>query len=149
MFKRLKNELNDELLNFAIAKVDSIESLGKYQGRSEPCFLFFGGGTLVCVVRGANPPELERCIREKLTQEHEILSGELERIEIKDPYLVALEEAEAEEIRRKEEEEGDETYFNFDIFLTEVTQEITFVILKPDVILSEKQEELIFELISL
>ncbi|VEL07067.1 unnamed protein product, partial [Protopolystoma xenopodis] len=83
LFKRLKNELNDELLNFAIAK----------------------GGTLVCVVRGANPPELERCIREKLTQEHEILSGELERIEIKDPYLVALEEAEAEEIRRKEEEE--------------------------------------------
>ncbi|CAH8440111.1 unnamed protein product [Dicrocoelium dendriticum] len=133
IFKRMKSELNDDLLNFAVAKADAIESLERYRGKCEPCFLFFGSGHLVAAVRGINPPEIIRNITEKLKLEHEVLRGEAERIEIKDPVLLAQELAEAEERRRKEEEE-------------EILQETTIVILKPDVVKSGKAEEIISEL---
>ncbi|KAJ8320307.1 hypothetical protein KUTeg_001894 [Tegillarca granosa] len=40
--RRLKNELGDDLLHFAVAKADTIDALEKYRGKCEPCFLFFG-----------------------------------------------------------------------------------------------------------
>ncbi|CAC5383652.1 NME8 [Mytilus coruscus] len=39
--RRLKNELGDDLLRFATAKADMIDSLDKYRGHCEPCFLFY------------------------------------------------------------------------------------------------------------
>ncbi|CAL8104501.1 unnamed protein product [Calicophoron daubneyi] len=135
LFRRLKTELNDDLLQFAVAKSDTIEALEKYRGKCEPCFLFFGGGYLVAAVRGVNPPELERNIIEKLKQEHEVMNGEAERIEIRDPVLLAQEVAEEEERRRKEEEE-------------EVPQEVTIVVLKPDIVESGQTEDLVNELIA-
>ena len=41
LFRRIKNELGDDLLKFAIAKSDNIASLEMYRERSEPTFLFF------------------------------------------------------------------------------------------------------------
>ncbi|GAA52851.1 thioredoxin domain-containing protein 3 homolog, partial [Clonorchis sinensis] len=133
IFRRMKTELNDDLLNFAIAKADTIDSLVKYRGKCEPCFLFFGCGKLVAAIRGVNPPELEKNILEKLKQEHEVLRGEAERVEIRDPVFLAQELAEEEERRRKEEEE-------------EVPQEVTIAVLKPDIVQSGRTDELIAEL---
>ncbi|KAG5454464.1 Thioredoxin domain-containing protein 3 [Clonorchis sinensis] len=132
IFRRMKTELNDDLLNFAIAKADTIDSLVKYRGKCEPCFLFFGCGKLVAAIRGVNPPELEKNILEKLKQEHEVLRGEAERVEIRDPVFLAQELAEEEERRRKEEEE--------------VPQEVTIAVLKPDIVQSGRTDELIAEL---
>ncbi|KAF8567676.1 hypothetical protein P879_07582, partial [Paragonimus westermani] len=133
LFRRIKTELNDDVLNFAAAKADGVESLDKYRGKCEPCFLFFGSGHLVAVVRGANPPVLEKTILEKLKKEHEILRGEDERVEIKDPVLLAKELAEADERRRKEEEE-------------EVPQEVAVTVLKPDILESGRVDEIINDL---
>ncbi|TGZ74876.1 hypothetical protein CRM22_000704 [Opisthorchis felineus] len=133
IFRRMKTELNDDLLNFAIAKADTIDSLVRYRGKCEPCFLFFGCGKLVAAIRGVNPPELEKNILEKLKQEHEVLRGEAERVEIRDPVFLAQELAEEEARRRKEEEE-------------EVPQEVTVAVLKPDIVQSGRTEELIAEL---
>ena len=41
LLRRIKNELGDDLLRFAIAKSDRIGSLEAYRERSEPTFLFF------------------------------------------------------------------------------------------------------------
>lgn len=57
LFRRIKNELGDDLLKFAIvrmvkvfltvnmnfsqAETDDINSLELYRGKSEPCFLFY------------------------------------------------------------------------------------------------------------
>lgn len=42
LFKKIKEELNDQKLYFAAANVDKIDTLDKYRGRSEPYFLLYG-----------------------------------------------------------------------------------------------------------
>ncbi|XP_022239844.1 thioredoxin domain-containing protein 6-like isoform X2 [Limulus polyphemus] len=40
--KKIKIELRDELLHFAVANADKIDALKKYRGKCEPTWLFFG-----------------------------------------------------------------------------------------------------------
>ncbi|CAH8834384.1 unnamed protein product [Trichobilharzia szidati] len=130
LFKRLKTEINDDLLHFAVAKADSIDSLHLYRGKCEPYFLFYGGSCLVAAVKGVNPPVLEKHIVDKLKQEHDVMNGEAKRVEIRDPMILAKELEEAELRRKREEEE-------------EVEQEVTIAVLKPDVVSSGQAEEII------
>lgn len=63
----------------------------------------------MAVVRGANPPVIDRTIRQKLEEEHKILRGEKERLEIRDPAFAGMEDEEkgtADE-REAEKEEGE------------------------------------------
>ncbi|CAL8234021.1 unnamed protein product [Boreogadus saida] len=69
LLRKIKNELGEDLLHFATAEADSMEALEKYRGRCEPTFLFFGGGQLVGVLRGANAPLLQRRVLEELAKE--------------------------------------------------------------------------------
>uniref|UniRef100_A0A8D0EB20 Thioredoxin domain-containing protein n=1 Tax=Salvator merianae TaxID=96440 RepID=A0A8D0EB20_SALMN len=41
LFRKIRNELCNDLLRFAVAEADSIDSLEKYRGKCEPTFLFF------------------------------------------------------------------------------------------------------------
>uniref|UniRef100_A0A673J5E8 NME/NM23 family member 8 n=1 Tax=Sinocyclocheilus rhinocerous TaxID=307959 RepID=A0A673J5E8_9TELE len=41
LFRKIKNELGDELLHFATAEADGIEALEKYRRKCEPTFLFY------------------------------------------------------------------------------------------------------------
>uniref|UniRef100_A0A8C0HB93 Thioredoxin domain-containing protein n=1 Tax=Chelonoidis abingdonii TaxID=106734 RepID=A0A8C0HB93_CHEAB len=41
LFRKIKNELGDDLLHFAVAEVDSIDALENYRGKCEPTFLFY------------------------------------------------------------------------------------------------------------
>ncbi len=66
------------------AKSDTVDALEKYRGKCKPCFLFFAGGVLVSVIRGANSPLLSRAITEQLNQEHKVLDGNAERKEVGD-----------------------------------------------------------------
>jgi thiol-disulfide isomerase/thioredoxin len=50
LFRRLKNEIGDDLLRFALAASDDIEDLEPYQNRSEPLFLMYS----VCTCINAN-----------------------------------------------------------------------------------------------
>ncbi|CAF3343186.1 unnamed protein product [Rotaria socialis] len=80
-FRTIKNTIGDSSLFFAIAKADTIDSLEKYRGRCEPCFLFYASGVLVDAVIGANAPELQRKILLNLEQEKKILKDGGERRE--------------------------------------------------------------------
>ncbi|MEQ2209970.1 thioredoxin domain-containing protein 6 [Xenoophorus captivus] len=73
LLRKIKNELSDDLLHFATAEADNIDALEKYRGKCEPTFLFFGGGELVAVLRGANAPMLQRMIVEELAKEKLVL----------------------------------------------------------------------------
>uniref|UniRef100_A0A671SBB8 NME/NM23 family member 8 n=1 Tax=Sinocyclocheilus anshuiensis TaxID=1608454 RepID=A0A671SBB8_9TELE len=74
LFRKIKNELGDELLHFATAEADGIEALEKYRGKCEPTFLFYAGGQLVSVLRGPNASLLQRVIQEELSKEKNVLA---------------------------------------------------------------------------
>ncbi|XP_034295550.1 thioredoxin domain-containing protein 6 isoform X2 [Pantherophis guttatus] len=80
LFKKIRNEVGSDLLHFAVAEVDSIDALEKYRGKCEPTFLFYGGGELVAVVRGANAPLLQKTILEQLQAEKRVLDHGAERV---------------------------------------------------------------------
>uniref|UniRef100_A0A674MCT2 Nucleoside diphosphate kinase B n=1 Tax=Takifugu rubripes TaxID=31033 RepID=A0A674MCT2_TAKRU len=79
LLKKIYNELGDDLLHFATAEADNIDALARYRGKCEPTFLFYGGGELVGVLRGANAPLLQRMIVQKLGEEKMVLEKGVER----------------------------------------------------------------------
>ncbi|ESO12494.1 hypothetical protein HELRODRAFT_63719 [Helobdella robusta] len=82
IFKRIKNETQDDLLRFATAKADSVEALERYRGRCEPAFLFYAGGVLVEATHGADAPTINRSIVEQLAIEHTVLDAGGTRVEV-------------------------------------------------------------------
>ncbi|OWF51269.1 Thioredoxin domain-containing protein 3-like [Mizuhopecten yessoensis] len=129
--KRLKNELGDDLLHFAIAKADTIDALEKYRGHCQPCFLFYAGGMLVAVIRGANSPMVMRTVTEQLQQEHRVIDGAAERKEIKDPYISMVDNM-SNDADEDEEEAEDES-----------KKEVTVAVIKPDAVKAGKVDEII------
>ncbi|KAI0230921.1 Thioredoxin domain-containing protein [Lamellibrachia satsuma] len=162
--RKLKNELGDPLLHFAVAKADTIDSLENYRGKCEPCFLFFATGCLVSVIRGANSPLLVKTITEQLAYEHKVLEGSAERKEIKD------EEASPPTEEEEEEGEGEGSLFETGISLksgmryhgeivsfdtlpkamkdgeSSKMKGVTVAIIKPDVVADGKVDDIIEEM---
>ncbi|XP_062462450.1 thioredoxin domain-containing protein 6 isoform X2 [Pezoporus occidentalis] len=85
LFQKIRNEVGSDLLHFAVAEVDSIDSLEKYRGKCEPVFLFYAGGELVAAVRGANAPLLQKTILEQLAVERKVLEHGGQRVVAKAP----------------------------------------------------------------
>jgi nucleoside diphosphate kinase len=116
------------------AVTDDIDSLERYRMKSQPTFLFFGGGVLQGVVRGAKGPLLQKSIQSLLKQEHQIQSGEVERSEFMDKDLagpVVIEEKKEEEI--KEPSPG----------VAPKRKEVTVAIIKPDAVAKGLVEEIL------
>ncbi|CAH1788238.1 unnamed protein product [Owenia fusiformis] len=133
--KRYKNETADDLLHFAVAKADTIDALERYRGKCEPCFLFFAGGVLVAVRRGANSPCILKSIAEQLKKEHAVLDGDAEREEIRDPGLADIEPEKGADDEDDTEKEAEEEA---------IKKEVTVAILKPDIVKEEgKVEEIL------
>ncbi len=85
--KKVKLEINDDLLSYAMAKVDAIPQLRAFQGHCKPVWLFMASGQPVAVVHGANAPLLGRMIQNEMYKERMALGGEMER------KTITLEEA--------------------------------------------------------
>ncbi|XP_069790366.1 thioredoxin domain-containing protein 6 [Narcine bancroftii] len=134
LFWKIKNELGDNCLHFAVAEVGTIDSLQKYKGKCEPTFLFFGGGQLVAVVRGANAPLLQRTIVELLAAEKKVLKEGAERKVIKDEVLV--EEIKEKVMEKQVNEEED---------LGPASKAFTVAIIKPDAVAQGKADEIIMK----
>ncbi|XP_053554723.1 thioredoxin domain-containing protein 6 [Bombina bombina] len=135
LFRKIKNELGDDLLHFAVAEADSIDSLEQYRGKCEPTFLFVAGGGLVAVVRGANAPLLQRTILEQLEAEKKVLNQGLERLVIKDEALQEEEEEAALLPAHTEDEE-----------LVPAGKSYTVAIIKPDAVAYGKADEIIMKI---
>ncbi|XP_059823065.1 thioredoxin domain-containing protein 6 isoform X2 [Hypanus sabinus] len=134
LFRKIKNELGDDLLHFAVAEVDNVDSLQKYRGKCEPTFLFYGGGQLVAIVRGANAPLLQRTILEQLVAEKKVLEEGADRKVVKDGGLVKEDNEEVAVLPVDEEKE-----------LVTTNKAFTFAIIKPDAVAHGKADEIIMK----
>ncbi|XP_065844765.1 thioredoxin domain-containing protein 6-like [Oscarella lobularis] len=133
LFRRIKNELGDDLLKFATAEADVIDSLEKYRNKSQPTFLFWGGGLLQGVVRGSNGPLLQKTITNLLEREHKIIDGNEEREEFIDEVIMA---AEAKDVEIENEEEKEKTP-------SPQRKEVTVAIIKPDAVAKGLVDEIL------
>ncbi|CAF3005342.1 unnamed protein product [Rotaria sp. Silwood2] len=134
-FRTLKNTVGDSTLNFAIAKADTIDSLEKYRGRCEPCFLFYATGVLVDAVIGANAPELQRKIMLNLEQEKKILKEGGERREYS-----------FEHVSVDEDDEGDTRTIrnrSSSVVNAITSQQYTLGVIRPDAYADGKVDEIV------
>ncbi|XP_030066694.1 thioredoxin domain-containing protein 6 [Microcaecilia unicolor] len=136
LFRKIKNELGDDLLHFAVAEADSVDSLENYRGKCEPTFLFYAGGELVAVVRGANAPLLQKTILDQLTAEKKVLDQDAKREVIKDEALFI----------EKEEENADIEVQADDDELIPPGKSCTVAIIKPDAVAHGKTDEIIMKI---
>jgi hypothetical protein len=77
--KKIKLEVNDDLLQYAMAKSDTIPQLALFKGQCKPTWLFISGGEPVAVMHGANAPLLQRMIEKEIRKEKQVLKGEAAR----------------------------------------------------------------------
>ncbi|XP_052379053.1 thioredoxin domain-containing protein 6 [Oncorhynchus keta] len=131
LLRKIKNELGDDLLHFATAKADSIDALERYRGKCEPTFLFYGGGEMVSVLRGANAPVLQRMVLEELAREKTVLEEGGERRVVKDEGLIDEDE---------EEDQSDEDT------LVPDSKSYTVAIIKPNAVAHGKTSEIIMKI---
>uniref|UniRef100_A0A8K9USY4 NME/NM23 family member 9 n=1 Tax=Oncorhynchus mykiss TaxID=8022 RepID=A0A8K9USY4_ONCMY len=129
LLRKIKNELGDDLLHFATAKADSIDALERYRGKCEPTFLFYGGGEMVSVLRGANAPVLQRMVLEELAREKTVLEEGGERRVVKDEGLIDEDE---------EEDQSDEDTLD--------SKSYTVAIIKPNAVAHGKTSEIIMKI---
>ncbi|XP_035460794.2 thioredoxin domain-containing protein 6 isoform X3 [Scophthalmus maximus] len=138
LLRKIKNELDDDLLHLATAEADIINALEKYRGKCEPTFLFYGGGELVAVLRGANAPMLQKMIVEELAKEKLVLEQGGERKVVQDNGLVN------DEI--KEEEEAPQQLDNEESITVPASKSYTVAIVKPDAVAHGKANEIIMKI---
>ncbi|XP_061023661.1 thioredoxin domain-containing protein 6 isoform X1 [Dama dama] len=117
------------------AEADCLDVLERYRGRCEPTFLFYAGGELVAVVRGANAPLLEKTIREQLEAEKKVLAEGRERRVVKDEAL-----SDEDECFSHEKKDGD----GEDLVSSE--KACTLAIIKPDAVVHGKTDEIIMKI---
>ncbi|XP_066848390.1 thioredoxin domain-containing protein 3 isoform X4 [Anser cygnoides] len=127
LFRKLKNEFSeDDVLHFAVAEANSIETLQPLRNRCEPVFLFCVNGKIIAMVRGANAPLISKKITELVQEEREIVAGQKERPEVDE--LTFLEEKSSEDSIEETVPEEEVTY--------------SVGIIKPDDVLEGHVEEI-------
>ncbi|XP_046287915.1 thioredoxin domain-containing protein 6 isoform X4 [Marmota monax] len=134
LFQKMRIEVGLDLLHFALAEADCLDVLEKYRGKCEPTFLFYAGGELVAVVRGANAPLLEKTILDQLEAEKKVLAEGRERKVIKDEAL-----SDEDEYFLHEKNDGEDE----DVVSSEET--CTLAIIKPDAVVHGKTDEIIMK----
>ncbi|XP_049583346.2 thioredoxin domain-containing protein 6 [Syngnathus scovelli] len=138
LLRKINNELGDDLLHFATAEADSIDALEKYRGKCEPTFLFYGGGELVAVLRGANAPLLQRMIVDQLAKEKLMLDHGGQRKVVVDNDLPDDEKIEEQEAHHYSED-GER-------IIVPATKSYTVAIIKPDAVAHGKANEIIMKI---
>ncbi|NWZ30915.1 TXND3 protein, partial [Asarcornis scutulata] len=124
LFRKLKNEFSeDDVLHFAVAEANSIETLQPFRNKCEPVFLFCVNGKIIEMVRGANAPLISKKIIELVQEEGEVVAGQKERPEV-------YSQKNTFKYRR--------------IFLLYFSEEVTYSvgIIKPDNVLEGRVEEI-------
>ena len=85
--KKIKLEVGDDSLVYAMARSDSIPALKMFQGHCKPTSLFIASGQPVAVMHGANAPLLRSMVARQMDIERKVQAGEMERT------IISLQEA--------------------------------------------------------
>ncbi|XP_007493993.1 thioredoxin domain-containing protein 6 [Monodelphis domestica] len=134
LFRKIKLEVGNGL-HFATAEADRLDILEKYRGKCEPTFLFYAGGELVAVVRGANGPLLHKTILDQMEAENKVLEQGIERKVIKDAALSIEEERISQDQEYGEEDE-----------VVSFERSCTLAIIKPEAVTHGKVDEIILKI---
>ncbi|XP_044522615.1 thioredoxin domain-containing protein 6 [Gracilinanus agilis] len=134
LFRKIKLEVGNGL-HFATAEADRLDILEKYRGKCEPTFLFYAGGELVAVVRGANGPLLHKTILDQLEAENKVLEQGIERKVIKDAALSIEEERVSQDQEYGKEDE-----------VVSFERSCTLAIIKPEAVAHGKVDEIILKI---
>ncbi|XP_035311819.1 thioredoxin domain-containing protein 6 [Cricetulus griseus] len=135
LFQKMRIEVGLDLLHFALVEADCLDVLEKYRGKCEPTFLFYTGGKLVAVVKGANAPLLQKTILHQLEVEKKALGKGRERNVVTDEVLSG-----AAKCLPHEKDGGEDG----DIVSLEKT--CTLAIIKPDAVAHGKADEIIMKI---
>nr|XP_048273421.1 thioredoxin domain-containing protein 6 isoform X1 [Myodes glareolus] len=136
LFQKMRIEVGLDLLHFALAEADSLDVLEKYRGKCEPTFLFYAGGELVAVVKGANAPLLRKTILHQLEVEKKVLAEGRERIVVTDEALSGAAKCPPQE--KDGGEDGD--------IVSSEKKACTLGIIKPDAVAHGKADEIIMKI---
>ncbi|XP_077612796.1 thioredoxin domain-containing protein 6 isoform X2 [Crocuta crocuta] len=135
LFQKMRIEVGLDLLHFALAEADCLDALEKYRGRCEPTFLFYAGGALVAVVRGANAPLLQKTILEQLEAEKKVLAEGRERKVIRDDALSDEDGCFSHDKGSSDDED-----------VASSGKTCTLAIIKPDAVVHGKTDEIIMKI---
>jgi len=134
-FQKANIQHSGKPIKFATASSDTIPFLAKYQGTSQPTFMFLAGkGTIVDVVRGVNMPLINQKIKSHLQLEENIKNGEAERVEFYDEVVATPAPPEPEKEEEEEEEEEEEL------------RPLTVALIKPDAVADGKTDAIMAKL---
>ncbi|XP_052573996.1 thioredoxin domain-containing protein 6 isoform X7 [Peromyscus californicus insignis] len=134
LFQKMRIEVGLDLLHFALAEADCLDVLEKYRGKCEPTFLFYAGGELVAVVKGANAPLLRKTILHQLEVEKKVLAEGRERNVVTDEVLSGVAKCPPREKGGGEEEE-----------IASPEKTCTLAIIKPDAVAHGKADEIMMK----
>lgn len=98
--KKIKLELNSEVLHYAIVKSDSITMLKRFRQKSQPLWMFLVDGKLVNLCIGVNSPKLMKLIANEVEMYHKFKKGEIQRRFI--PWNETTEEEQQKMIENKQ-----------------------------------------------
>ncbi|CAH6777846.1 Nme9 [Phodopus roborovskii] len=135
LFQKMRIEVGLDLLHFALAEADCLDVLEKYRGMCEPTFLFYAGGKLVAVVKGANAPLLRKTILHQLEAEKKVLAEGRARNVVTDEFLSGAAKCPPQE--KDGGEDGD---------LVSSEKNCTLAIIKPDAVAHGKADEIIMKI---
>ncbi|XP_014661657.1 PREDICTED: thioredoxin domain-containing protein 3 homolog [Priapulus caudatus] len=156
IFKKVKLETGSDLLNFAVAKADTVDALESYQGRCETCLLFYAGGKLVNVMRGVNAPLLVRTLVSELNKETTSHCRRREK-EIAQPCIHSMAPVKIVDTgatmntsvnldETMEEEQDSQKEAEKSVPEDQQKKEVTLAIIKPDVINDGKLQDILDEI---
>ncbi|XP_075442753.1 thioredoxin domain-containing protein 3 isoform X2 [Ascaphus truei] len=129
LFRKLRSDFGDDILHFAVATADNIETLKRFRGKCEPAFLICSGGIIVSMVKGVNAPLLIKTVINAVEAEGKIIAGVIQRDEIKEIKLSVSDiKPVQEDLPTEEITRPDECY--------------TVAIIKPDAVANEKTDEI-------
>ncbi|XP_033375491.1 thioredoxin domain-containing protein 3 [Parus major] len=127
LFRKLRIDFSDDnMLHFAVAEADGIETLKPFRRSCEPVFLFCVHGKILAMVKGVNAPLIIKTVTELVQEEREIAAGEKERAEVEE--LIFPEDGSSEGSAEEAVEEEVLTY--------------SVGIIKPDDVLAGRVEEI-------
>ena len=81
--KKIKLEVGDDTLVYAMAKSDTIPQLEMFRGHCKPTYLFMASGQPVAVMHGANAPLMRTMVSEQMDLERRVLAGEVRSCRLK------------------------------------------------------------------
>ncbi|XP_075823837.1 thioredoxin domain-containing protein 6 [Microtus pennsylvanicus] len=138
LFQKMRIEAGLDLLHFALAEADCLDVLEKYRGKCEPTFLFYAGGELVAVVKGANAPLLRKTILHQLEVEKKVLAEGRERNVVTDEALSG-----AAKCPLREKDGGEDAGIGL---VPSEKKACTLGIIKPDAVAHGKADEIIMKI---